>query len=378
MIRLFEKNIQQAKNWLLSSCIQNIEGIQDLDGTNLTGSFNCWFDLDNNSCPFAYSEITGYAITTLLFLHSLEENEDLLKRAKAAADCLISLKKQEVFPSIFSLTHHNFKHREELTYTFDIGMILNGLVNISKTTKEEKYLQESKKIADFFVRIQKENGSLPAIYNLIEDKFEDTNETWSTHSGSYHAKNSIGLIHLYDITKDQKYKNTATKLCNYALTQQKENGRFISHVEGGTNLHPHCYSAEGLLCTGIYLNKQDYIDSAVKATEWILKNEKDNKIPRIYTTTFNYNQRNDVLAQSLRLTIFLQKMGYLQEYKNKTIKLLKSLIEFQHEQGGFMFGLDTNGNKLNHINTWTTMFALQTLVLHNNDIKKEDFSRFLV
>jgi len=71
-------------------------------------------------------------------------------------------------------------------------------------------------------------------------------------------------------------------------------------------------------------------------------------------------------------------MGYLQEYKTKTTKLLKKLIEFQHEQGGFTFGLDTNGNKLNHINAWTTMFALQALILHENEIRKEDIARFLV
>ena len=378
MIHLYEENIELARNWLLNSGIQNLGEIRDIEGTNLNGSFNSWLDLNTNKYPFAYSEITGYAITTLLFLNHIEKDQEFLKRAKLAADWLINVKENNIFPSIFSITNHNFQHKKDLAYLFDIGMVLNGLTNKYKATKEEKYLQESKRIANWFLELQKEDGSLPAIYNFKKNQIEDTDETWSTHSGSYHAKNSIGLINLYDLTKDQKYKNSAVKLCDYALTQQKENGRFISHIEGGTNLHPHCYSAEGLLCTGIQLNNQNYINSALKATEWILKNEKDIKIPRLYTTTFNYNQRNDVLAQSLRLTIFLQKMGYLQEYKTKTTKLLKKLIEFQHEQGGFMFGLDTNGNKLNHINAWTTMFALQALILHENEIRKEDFARFLV
>jgi len=145
VIHLYERNIESAKNWLLNSGIQNLGEIKDIEGTNLNGSFNSWLDLNTNKYPFAYSEITGYAITTLLFLNHIEKNQEYLKRAKLAADWLINIKQNNIFPSIFSITNHNFQHRKDLAYLFDIGMVLNGLTNKFKVTKEGKYLQESKK-----------------------------------------------------------------------------------------------------------------------------------------------------------------------------------------------------------------------------------------
>ena len=65
---------------------------------------------------------------------------------------------------------------------------------------------------------------------------------------------------------------------------KKKNGRFISFpFRGGTNAHPHCYSAEGLWSVGKYLKNKKYLNASYSATKWILsKQNKNGQIPRLY------------------------------------------------------------------------------------------------
>src|SRR3989338_3442009 len=51
--------------WMTKSGIQNEAGEH-------AGGFNGWYDIDRKTYPFVYSEITGYGITTLLFMNSLK------------------------------------------------------------------------------------------------------------------------------------------------------------------------------------------------------------------------------------------------------------------------------------------------------------------
>ena len=66
-------------------------------------------------------------------------------------------------------------------------------------------------------------------------------------------KSSYGLANLYSVTKQKKYLKYATKICDKSILYQNKSGRFIISFKGGTNLHPHCYAAEGLWSLGCYL-----------------------------------------------------------------------------------------------------------------------------
>ena len=62
--------------WISNSGIQNREGIH-------LGSFNSWYESDQEKYSYIYPEITGYGITTLIFLNHM-------KKAKLAADWIIN------------------------------------------------------------------------------------------------------------------------------------------------------------------------------------------------------------------------------------------------------------------------------------------------
>lgn len=375
---LLDRRIMAAKNWLLHSGIQNIGG-----ETPVTGGFNAWYDLDNNNYFYTYSEITGYAITNLLYLYSLKKEELLLDRAKIAANWLID---KALYNSGAVRTRYyydsknadkNYSFEGNIVRSFDNGIVLSGLSNLYNFSSKENYYLISRKIADLILKMQKKDGLIYPEYDLKKKKLKESYEKWSTQSGSFHVKIILGLVNFSKYSNEKKYENAARKLCDKILEFQKEDGRFITFKENNTHLHPHCYSAEGLLFGGWYFKNKDYIKSALKATEWLLNSQMENGgIPSLYVDgRFVKFERSDILSQTLRLaTIFLNMDLLGKKYEKNVERLAKRLFEFQYmkegsQKGGFFYGYDVDYKTLkekrnNHLNSWVTMFALQALIMY--------------
>jgi len=368
--------INLAKNWLLNS------GIQNTSINNKTnGGFNSWFDIKSKEYPFIYSEITGYGISTLLYLNKIYREKKLVERAELAARWLINFSLHES-GGVRTRYYFDNKIQKEyffkngFLYTFDSGMVLYGLVNLFKQTKKQIYLKVAEKMADFLIRCQKKDGTFYAAYDFKNDEFIDTQDKWSTQSGSFHSKLSLGLLDIFSIIKDNSYKRSAEKICEAVLKFQDKSGRFVSFKKfPETHLHPHCYSAEGLLYAGIKLNKKKFIKSAANACEWTLNNQlKNGGVPCMFLNNlFIPYERSDILAQTLRLGAILFHLGELRGslISNKLDKLENRLVTFQNldnvvkkQKGGFFYGWDENGNRLNHLNSWCTMFAIQAIIIH--------------
>ncbi len=350
-----------TKNWLLNSGIQNLD--------NNKGSINSWYELKEKRYPYIYPETTGYAITTFLFMNKLKPEKKLTERAKLAADWLIKRNSTNE-------NNNNEKPEPYLFYAFDNGMVLTGLMNVYEETKEQKYLEGAKKIADMLIKMQKPNGEFYAYHNKNTNKMVDSDEKWSTQSGSYHAKLAIGLLKLHGATKHGQYKEAAEKICNASLRMQQQNGRFIScRTKKSTHLHPHCYSAEGLLYAGKVLGKQEYMEAARKATQWVLNNlREDGGINCWYNEgEFKNCERSDTLAQTLRLAKLLE-MNHPKQEKLKQ-RLLSFMDTETRQKGGFFFCIENN-ETIKHLNSWCSMFALQTLTL--NEKNKETALKLLV
>ena len=380
-----ESCINYAKDWLLNSGIQNL----DSRLLEVKGGFNSWYDIDKENYFYAYSEVAGYGISTLLFLNSLDNNNLYFLRSILAAEWLLDkaphksggLKTRYYFNRENAPEQYDFS--SGVIHSFDNGIALSGLIDLYKKTNESRYLKTGKKIGDFLVDVmQKDDGGFYASYSHKDEEFKDSKEKWSTQFGSFHTKMSLGLLKLFNITKDEKYKEAVIKLCNSALNFQEKNGRFISYKEEkDTHLHPHCYSAEGLLFSGLHLNNNSYLKSAVEATGWALESQMENGgIPSMYVNNeFIKHERSDILAQVLRLGIIMLGLGLISsEYGKKLDRLKDRLISFQYKSddiksnGGFLFGEDVDYknnlvvSKKAHLNSWCTMFSLQALIFYKN------------
>ena len=184
----------------------------------------------------------------------------------------------------------------------------------------------------------------------------------------------------------------AKKICNSSIKFQKKNGRFLSFpFKGGTNAHPHCYSAEGLWVLGAYLKNKKYLNSSEKATKWIMsKQNSSGRIPRLFLiNTSIYHERIDAIAQTIRL-IFLSTFNKdkkkLLVSEDKLKKLLKIMLKYQNLntnnpkiKGSFSWGKKSDGVILKHSNSWVTFFAIQALFfykdyLENKKVKFDEFT----
>src|SRR5205085_1795099 len=84
------------------------------------------------------TEITGYAVSTLVYLHSLTQDERYLERAVAAArfltrtawDAASGAMPYEIGPPAF-------------TYFFDCGIIARGLVAVWRATGDAEFLDRA-------------------------------------------------------------------------------------------------------------------------------------------------------------------------------------------------------------------------------------------
>ena len=377
-----EVSIAKAKEWLMNSGIQNT----DSKLLEVKGGFNLWYDINNENYFYTYSEITGYAITNLLFLREKENKNLYLLRAILAAEWILDkashksggVKTRYFFDKQNAQKDYDFS--SGVIHAFDNGIVLNGLIDLYNATEETRYLKTGKIIGDLLIEVmQKEDGGLHASYSHQEESFKNSDEKWSSQSGSFHGKVIMGLLKLYDVTKEEKYKNAAIKLSNYSLKFQEADGRFVTYKkEGDTHLHPHCYSAEGLVFAGLYLKSTTYLQSAAKAVTWALDHQMENNgIPSMYVNNKSIAvERSDVLAQTLRLGIIMRSLNLIDKsYEEKLHKLAQRLVAFQsksddaRENGGFLYGIDIDYRSMqtsqkNHVNSWCTMFALQALTYY--------------
>jgi len=378
-IVLSAEALKSAIKWITNSGIQNSN-----PDMKRGGGFNSWYDMNSREYPSIFSEITGYGITTLLYLYKMTGNSMFLERAKEAGNWVLRNALYECgavkIKYFYSKTYDPHSFESGVTCAFDNGMILFGLTNLFKFSNQNKYLEASARIGDFLVEVaQQKNGLFLAVYDTKTGKIMDSSKKWSTQPGSYHAKLSLGLLNLFEITKDKRLKESAERICEQSLEFQETNGRFKIDSNGDTHLHPHCYSAEGLLYAGTKLGIKEFVDSATRATEWALNNQlKNGGIPcALVDGNFVQHERSDVLAQVLRLSLLLRTMNKLDEkYLHKIENLKNRLLQFQHtgplQEGGFYFGSDLDGKRLDHLNSWCTMFSIQAIDMYRRHLEENE------
>ncbi len=365
---------QIAADWLLHSGVQ----VQSENPLHQQG-FVCWYDSETQTMPYVYSEITGYLTTLMCALYDSTGDERFLASARGAGDWLVRTAQPSNggFRCLYPIQSTRFDFKYGQIFTFDCGVILSGLVDLFRATGEASYLAAAVTVGDWIIRdVQKPNGAFYPVYDVDKGEFIESDKEWSLCSGSYHTKVAIGLVNLFDITQNTKYRDAAVKACDFALTFQQPDGRFVSFpTEGGTNSHPHAYSAEGLWVVGSILGRQDYLDASARATQWLFDwQSPEGIIPRhFHNGEALYNERVDILAQSLRLAAIHIGEGRLTltpELQAKLDKLVTLILRNQAESddprvnGGFYFGRLSDGSLMLHVNVWVTAFAIQGLSLY--------------
>ena len=374
--------IALAERWLLQSGIQERQ-----TSTPMYGGVHAWYDLPKAAFSFLYTEITGYAVTTLLYLHHLHPDPVYLERARDAAEWLLTHARDPqagILRCRFDTTGW-----AQHACAFDNGMCLNGLVNMFRCTGETRYLAAALDLGAWLVEtMQAKNGSLFAKYEVETKTPYSRDKKWSQMSGSFLLKVAIGLLNLGDASGDPPYTEAARVLCEWGTTFQEPDGRFRTSPLGDTFLHPHCYAAEGLLVAGRVLGEPKWLQAAAQAVAWISPHQlATGGFPAFFEGgKFVAVESPDITAQVLRLWLLLRHderpVLAIDEEAAVSRIIASQVVSPQKEVGGgFMAGdawfhREPHDHTGQHVNSWASMFCVQALALAHNS--EETFSPFLL
>ena len=359
----------KVKNWILDSGIV----ITEPKNENY-GAVHSFYDQKNKKFGFLYPEITGYTVSALCFLHTIEKNDLLIKQAKSSADWILNI--YEKYGAIIQGIEKNNESRKQYAYTFDTAICAKGLLDCYDLTKDEKYLETSKNLVSWIEDALKDDGKLLPFLDLKSKQFFESNDVWYKKWGCLHIKTCIPFIQLYQITKNNSFLESANKICETFPKFQNDDGSFsLNHNSKTINLHTMSYALEGLLFNFSMTNNENYLCSVQKALEWTTNQILEDGSISLWFNSKYHSKSVYPIAQIIRLMILMDKIENNNKFLNSILKLQKFLTSLQASDstqiinGGFyeeyyktLFGW----KKRQKLNSWGSLFALQALYWFEN------------
>jgi uncharacterized protein YyaL (SSP411 family) len=373
------QSFQDVKNWLFNSDVV----INNKNHKNF-GGVHSYFDESQNEFGFLYPEITGYFLSTLRFLNSIEKNEIYFDYGKNSANWLLSL--HENYGGIIQGIYNS--EPKLLSYSFDTAICAKGLLDYYLLSNDKKFLKFAKKliyeIVDESVKL---DGTIKPYKNLVTNNFEENKTVWYMQYGCLHIKTVIPLLQLYSITKDPILLEKSDLICKSITKFQQFDGNIFLHPDSKiTNLHTFCYALEGLLYAYYITKNNDYLKKCIDSIHWAVKNISTDGSIELWFNSKYKSKAAYPIAQLIRLILLIEKVSKneFQNYKNKLFSFLinfQSLEKNSNSNGGFyeeyyksVFGW----KKRKRINSWTSMFALQAIFWNeHNDISFENSVEYL-
>ncbi len=221
---------------------------------------------------------------------------------------------------------------------------------------------------------------IKALLDMDSKRFEEDGKIWYKASGSFHSKITMSLLQLYSINNDGKVLDAATRICDWALAQQKSDGSFPANkYMNSVNLHAHCYTVEALLYAYASLKDQKFLHAAERAVEWVLKmQEQDGSLWLWYGDGFAKMKTSYAIAQTIRILLLMQMLNgrkNLVEAAERASKFLSTMQCSEKDQrieGGFYADVRRYGFMMRTsslVTSWATMFAIQALHIKSKVVR---------
>jgi hypothetical protein len=366
--------VLDAGEWLAGSGIQSRSS-----NKALAGGVSAWYEIHLRRYPFLYSEITGYAITSFMWLHRLTGEARWKGRAQAAAAWLL---RNAIHPTGGVKTRYylvknyktpNYSFDSGYIYAFDTAMAGYGLLQLHKIAPGPKLWSAARAMHRFLTRTLKTKGVIAPYWDAKTRRTGQNLGKWSDQPGGFHGKLALFLIDYYRMTGAAADRREAEELLDATVRLQQKDGRFITNrSDGSTHLHPHSYTLEGLLYGAVFLGNRSWLESARKGLEWARSAISENgSVSAICEHGgFAFHERSDIVAQVLRVGSILHalKAPVLSSKDLHRVREHLGLFQFAEtggQHGGFLYGSDTDGRMRIHLNAWATMFAMQAIWMHD-------------
>lgn len=332
-------SLVRAGGWFLAS------GIQE-PGGGVARFYRA--DLGRNRA--VSTEITGYTVSALMYLHRVTGEAVFLDRARRAARFLAEDAwdaKAQNFP---------FEHgpgAESMLYFFDCGIIVRGLLAVWRETGDESLLQRAVDCGHAMIRDFDTGAEIHPILTLPDKTPLTRDWRWSRSPGCYQLKSALAWRDLAAITGEAEFRSAFDRHLERSLSD------YSNFLPGNPDservmdrLHAFCYFLESLL---------SYLDNERCALALADGIARVGRYLREISPVF---ARSDVHAQLLRVRLWAS--GTLPLDSDAARQEAEALAKFQMRSedpridGGFSFGT-RNGETIPHVNPVSTAFAVQAL-----------------
>lgn len=336
-------HLSRAGEWFLRS------GIQEPNG-----GVARYYRADLRRNHAISTEITGYAASALVYLHSVRQEERYLERAAAAARYLTRTAWDAGLRTMpFEIGQPAF------TYFFDCGIVVRGLLAAWRACAVEEFLEAAAAVGRSMMRdFAAKGGGYHPILSLPDKRpVEGDAGRWSRSAGCYQLKAALGWWDLAEATGDAQFREAYEQALEHSL---RTYGDFLpGHAERARvmdRLHAFLYFLEGLVPRAADRRCATAICDGIRRVAELL---------REIAPEF---ERSDVLAQLLRLRVYADGAGAAPLDVNAAQYEAERLAGFQASgsdpqiDGGFYFGRRA-GAWAPYLNPVSTAFAMQALEL---------------
>jgi hypothetical protein len=335
--------LERAGRWFLHS------GIQEPDG-----GVARYRRTDTGANLPVSNEITGYAVSTLAWLHARTRGAVYLERMLSAARFL-SLRAWD--EALQSFPFEPAAPGNGFTYFFDAGIIIRGLLAGWRISGDAALLETAAAAGRAMAADFRTGSCFHPILRLPDKRPVACDHRWSRSSGCYQLKSAMAWFDLHEQTGETRFSDFYREALEFSLRTHAD---FLPGDADPNRvmdrLHAYCYFLEGLL---------PVIDESQAAQALRAGMLRVAGFLREIGPGF---ERSDVYAQLLRVRLFADCAGVTPLDREAAAWEAERLAGFQSDDsapqlaGGFWFGRK-GAETLPFINPVSTAFGAQALAM---------------
>ena len=324
--------LANAGNWFLTS------GILTADG-----GVARYYRMDSGNLPVS-TEITGYAVSALCWLHQVTGEKKYLDGAERAAEFLV----KEAWHPEYGLFPFEVAYPLPPAYFFDCGIIIRGLLALWRINKRQILLDVATACAYGMRQFRSEDGTLHPIISFPHFKAMPHQKKWSREPGCFQLKAALAWAEVGELTSDPVLKGWFDDAMQQALANESQ---FLpgsdDDEEVMNRLHAYGYFLEALLKRPEHMQ---VLVNGIEKTSTLL----DRIAPKF--------ERSDVFAQLLRLRVLCGKVGASGGAAVERLTGYQYVGDRKEVSGGFGFG-KREGVTMPMVNPVSTAFAMQAIYM---------------
>lgn len=264
----------------------------------------------------SYPETTGYIIPTLLAYAKHSGEDEYEERALGMADWLETIQRPDgAFPG-------HFVDGDNPPVVFNTGQVIFGLLAAYEAAGNQKLLSAAKRAAEWLRSVQAEDGA------WHQFDYRDVVHVYNTRT-------AWALVELGRVAAEPGLIAAAEANLDWALAQQLPNGWFrhcAFDPDEDPFLHTLAYTIQGLLETGLRLQRPDMVAAAERACRAVLDHvDVRGFIPGTFDERWRATARYSCLTGNAQMAVQWYRLYTLTgdpawaEGARRTLRFLKSL-----------------------------------------------------